>query len=153
MMARFDFMVCILSGLCDELRVINCRRFDTTFWLCQRRKAQASLKPCTGKLSTAAFSVSKFSFSYSFLVVYNRGTVNYSPFTKSSGGNLLVPHKPPEGLGQPILAPAKAMPNFTHSPKDSRMKFRASVASVRLKGSADSVKAQTMPITLAKGSF
>jgi len=47
------------------------------------------------------------------------------------------------------LAPAKAMPNFTHSPKDSRMKFRASVASVRLKDSADSVEARTMPIILA----
>lgn len=31
------------------------------------------------------------------LLVYKQGTVNYSPFTKSSGGNLLVPYKPVEG--------------------------------------------------------
>lgn len=43
----------------------------------------------------------------SFLLVYKRGTVNYSPFTFGSGGNLLVPHKPTEEGAKPKSAMQK----------------------------------------------
>jgi len=43
------------------------------------------------------------------------------------------------------------MPNFVHGPKDSHAKFRERFRWLVRQGLAESVKAQAMPITLAKG--
>ena len=75
-------------------------------------KAKMTANKTAGKTRVIKIRSKKVIFNFLSLGFINKGTINYSPFTKGSRGNLLVPMKPMKGLPGQFWPSAKVMPNF-----------------------------------------